>query len=124
MKNIKVVITKEQLNTGEVIEINSYIAVSGNYDVSNKVETKIGYPSFIYIDNSTGTDLLWNTISNAMEYSDYESFPEQFALIPLKNSKILQSPEKIPRCYKFLVQKNPSSSNATSDLEVYFMNYT
>lgn len=123
MKNRKVSITKEQLNSGDVIEIDSTLAVSGNYDISNSIEVKILYPNFVFLENSSGIDLFWNTVSNDREYNDYLSFPEQFVLIPLKNSKTLQSIDRTPRCYKFLLQKNPSSGNAISDIDIYFINY-
>ena len=97
MKNRKVSITKEQLNSGDVIEIDSTLAVSGNYDISNSIEVKILYPNFVFLENSSGIDLFWNTVSNDREYNDYLSFPEQFVLIPLKNSKTLGKAAAISR---------------------------
>lgn len=122
MKNRKEIISKEQLNTGEVIIIDSTLAVSGSYE-KNQIETKTLYPNYVYLDNSSGTDLLWNVISNDREFEDYQNFSSQYELIPLKSSKVLQSLDRTPRCYKFLIQKNPLSQDAKSDIEVYFVNY-
>lgn len=122
MKNRKVIVTKEQINTGLVIEIDSSLVASGNYDSSNLLETKILYPNYVYLDNSSGVDLSWNIISNEKEYNDYLRYPNQFALIPLKSSKVLQSIDRNPKCYKFILQKN-SVSSALRDIEVYFVNY-
>lgn len=122
MKNKKVTISIEQLNTNQVIEIDSTLVASGFYDNSNSIETKTLYPNFIFLENLSGVDLLWNTISNEREYIDYQNFPDQFALIPLKNSKTLQSIDRTPRCYKFLIQKN-SNSDATKQIDIYFVNY-
>lgn len=123
MKNRKVIITKVELNTNQIIVIDSTLAVSGNYDISNQIEAKILHPNYVYLDNNSGTDLLWNVISNQREFEDYQNFPNQYELIPLKSSKLLQSVDRTPRCYKFLIQKNPLSPDAKNDIEVYFVNY-
>jgi len=122
MKNRKVIISKDELNTGGVIVIDSTLAVSGSYE-QNQIEAKVLYPNYIYLDNGSGVDLLWNVISNEREFKDYENFPTQYELIPLKSSKVLQSLDRTPKCFKFLIQKNPLSLDAKSDIEVYFVNY-
>jgi len=122
MKNKKIIVTKNELNSNEIIEIDSSLIVSGTYE-KNEIEIKTLYPNYIYLDNGSGTDILWNVISNSREYENYLNFPSQYTLIPLKSSKVLQSLDRTPKCYKFLIQKNPNSQLALYDIEVYFVNY-
>ena len=119
MKNKVFTVTKADLDTHGVIEVDSYLDVAVSSPTGNS-ETRRFFPRKVRVINTTGLTVKANIISSDDEYYDYVSGTPsnyQFFSIFTGTSETFTTPGIIPSAYKILVQAPSGVATVGMDIE-------
>lgn len=121
MKNLRVTITKDQINAGTLIEIDPKI-VGERKAFGGKVEYVNLYPISIQIVNDCGAEFEYNIIISEKDFADYQEDDTYYYFQRCPNGMIVMSDHtRVPTCYRFLLRG--TESTATKNLYIEFINY-
>jgi len=121
MKNRVFNVTKESINTGDDVVINSVpIEYTLETYAQDNNKKNYYYPKELIIPNYTGASIGFNLFSSQAEYDEYLADSTYFDLIRVFDSSTYTS-IKLPKVEKILIKK--LSGTASYDLIVECVNY-
>lgn len=122
MKNKTFTVTTTQLNTHNIVEVDTELDLTITSPIAN-TDTRKYFPKKIRFINTTGVTITANIMSSSDEYSDYllDSTNYDFFSIFNNTSESFTTPGIIPSAYKILVLC--PSGTASTNLSIECIGY-